>query len=142
MSPYSGNKCSEEEELDLFYLEIEERILLLISEEEEEEEAVEDRMKKTERAPLLPLNRNTTQLPFNNSSSFLDANWYNSSFSEQLQLTKQGRRGCYGTENIGKKIKPWIHEYGARNIGGKRVPESSGRKGTGVFFPKSLAHSC
>ncbi|PKU72734.1 hypothetical protein MA16_Dca007454 [Dendrobium catenatum] len=129
MSPYSGNKCSEEEELDLFYLEIEERILLLISEEEEEEE-VEDR------------NRSTTQLPFHNISSFLDASWYSNSFIEQLQPTKQGRRGCYGTENIGKKIKPWIHEYGARNNGGKRVPESSGRKGTGVFFPKSLAHSC
>ncbi|PKU72732.1 hypothetical protein MA16_Dca007452 [Dendrobium catenatum] len=117
MSPYSGNKCSEEEALDLFYLEIEERILLLISEGEEEEE---DRMKKTEGAPLLLLN----------------------SSIKQLQPTKQGRRGYYGSENIGKKSKPWIHEYGARNNGGKRVTEIGGRRGTGVFIPKSLVHSC
>ncbi|KAL0917352.1 hypothetical protein M5K25_012406 [Dendrobium thyrsiflorum] len=121
MSPYSGNKRSEEEALDLFYLEIEERILLLISEGEEEEEE-EDRVRKTEGAPLLPLNNN----------------------SSQLQPTKQGRRGYHGSENIGKKKnKPWIHEYGARNNGGKRVTETArGRRGTGVFIPKSLVHSC
>ncbi|KAI0507432.1 hypothetical protein KFK09_013557 [Dendrobium nobile] len=129
MSPYSG----EEEELDLFYLEIEERILLLISEGEEEEDGV----KKTERAraPLLSLNRNTTQLPSNKNSSFLDASWYSNSYIDYLQPTKQGRRGCYGRENIGKKNKPW-------NNGGKRVPDIGGRKGTGVFLPRSLAHRC
>ncbi|KAL0917351.1 hypothetical protein M5K25_012405 [Dendrobium thyrsiflorum] len=139
MSSYSVNKCVEEEELelDLFYLDIEERILLLISEGEEE-----DGVKKTERAPLLSLNRITAQLPSNNNSSFLDASWYSNSYANQLQPTKQGRRGCYGSENIGKKNKPWILEYGARNIGSKRVPDISGRKGTGVFLPKSLAHSC
>ncbi|KAL0917353.1 hypothetical protein M5K25_012407 [Dendrobium thyrsiflorum] len=118
MSPYSGSKCSEEEKLDLFYLAMEERILLLISEEEEEEE---DQMKKTGKAILLQSNN---------------------CFINQLQPTKQWKRGHYGTKNIERKIKPWIHEYNARNIGGKRVPEISRRRGTGVFLPKSLAHSC
>ncbi|PKU72733.1 hypothetical protein MA16_Dca007453 [Dendrobium catenatum] len=118
MSPYSG----EEEALDLFYLEIEERILLLISEEEEEEDGV----KKT---------RSTAELPSDKNSSFLDSSWYSNSYIDYLQPTKQGRRGCYGSENIGKKNKPW-------NNGGKRVPDIGGRKGTGVFLPRSRAHRC
>ncbi|PKU72731.1 hypothetical protein MA16_Dca007451 [Dendrobium catenatum] len=112
MSSYSG---SEEEKLDLFYLAMEERILLLISEEEEEEE---DRMMKTGKEILLQSNN---------------------CFVNQLQPRKQWRKGYCEIQNIERKIKPWIYEYNARNNGGKRVPEISGRRGTGVFLPNSLS---
>lgn len=110
MSSYSGR---EEEKLDLFYLAMEERMLLLISEEEEE-----DRMMKTGKEILLQSNN---------------------CFVNQLQTTKQWRKGYYGIQNIERKIKPWIYEYNARNNGGKRVAEISGRRGTGVFLPNSLS---
>ncbi|KAG0480235.1 hypothetical protein HPP92_010832 [Vanilla planifolia] len=105
MSPYWS-----EEAFDVFYSEIEERIMLVISEEEE------DAKKGPERAPLRPLNRSPLMVP--PKSAFLHANWYAS-----FDTAAKERDLRFGRGN-GKKV----------------AYEAGGRRGTGVFIPRSDAY--
>ncbi|KAK8921498.1 hypothetical protein KSP39_PZI020593 [Platanthera zijinensis] len=103
-----------EEAFDVFYLEIEERIMLVIS-DDEDEQVMAARVK---RAPLVSINGNQTA-NFLPKSSFFDVNWY-------------------GGFDMGMKQSAWP-QYGATKAKPRRLPAASGRRGTGVFIPRCAA---
>ncbi|KAH0435913.1 hypothetical protein IEQ34_026536 [Dendrobium chrysotoxum] len=119
--PGMERKLSKEDN-EIFYMEIEERLMRLISDGDDEGEE----LKRKNGAPPLSINVEEPQL-FPRSDSFVDASCHES-FDMGIMRQWQAPFGCWNCQR-----SAWL-TYELDKV--RRSALASGRKGTGVFIPR------